>query len=289
MGDKILGKETLIKVNHLVKRFNNETAIKDVSFQVNSGEIFGFLGPSGAGKTTTIKILTGQLIKTAGSALIFDRDVGKIDSEIYQQMGIVTHNSGVYEKMTVYDNLLFFAKILKVDTKRIDELLKRVGLFEQKKKMAGKLSQGMKQRLILARAILHEPKLLFLDEPTNGLDPSTSEAIHELLLELREAGTGIFLTTHNMQEATNLCDKVALLNDGVIEELGSPRDLSLKYNTNQKYSISLKNGVSLTLPQSVETAKQIFEWIDNDQLQTIHSNEPTLEQVFLDVTGRELL
>ncbi|WP_300561358.1 ABC transporter ATP-binding protein [Companilactobacillus sp.] len=278
----------LIKVDHLAKHFSTDDALKNVSFKVHRGEIFGFLGPSGAGKTTTIKILTGQLTPTSGNVEVLGKSVSEIDSKLYEQIGIVTHNSGLYERMTVYDNLLFFAKILNVDKTRIDEILTRVGLEKDKKKLASKISNGMRQRLVLARSILHDPKLLFLDEPTSGLDPSTAASIHELLKELSNSGTAIFLTTHNMEEATKLCDQVALLNEGVIEELGSPRELSLKYNTNLRYSVTLKNGEEMALSQSADTAKQIFEFIHNEQLETIHSNEPSLEKIFLHVTGRKL-
>lgn len=201
----------LIQMKQISKTFGKKTALKDISIEVKTGEILGFLGPSGAGKTTTIKILTGQLLQTSGEATLLNQDTTKMNESIYSQIGLVTDNSGLYERMSVYDNLAFFAKLLDVDKKRIDDLLERVGLSEDKKKITSKLSKGMKQRLVLVRAILHQPKILFLDEPTSGLDPSTALDIHKLLLELKAAGTAIFLTTHNMEEATKLCDNVALL------------------------------------------------------------------------------
>lgn len=191
--------------------------------------------------------------------------------------------------MTVYSNLKLFAKILDVKKERIDFLLKRVGLFEHKNKIASKLSKGMTQRLVLARALLHQPKVLFLDEPTSGLDPSTAEAVHELLFELKETGTAIFLTTHNMDEATKLCNHVALLNDGLIVEYGAPKALCLKFNQNKRYQVLLKDESELTLLHSDETREKINQWMAADELVTIHSCEPTLEKVFLEVTGRELL
>lgn len=283
-----MSEKILINAKHLKKNFGQESALKDINFEVKAGEIFGFLGPSGAGKTTTIKLLTGQLANTAGSAQVLGQSINDIDEVIYRKIGIVTHNSGIYERMSVYDNLLFFAKIFNVDSSRVDELLQQVGLYEQRKKMAAKLSQGMKQRLIFARAILHEPTLLFLDEPTNGLDPGTSEAIHRLILGLKRRGTGIFLTTHNMTEATKLCDRVALLNDGLIVETGSPNELSMKYNRKQQFKIQLKDGRTFQLNQTPDTAITIYQWFKEKQIATIHSEEPTLEEVFLEVTGREL-
>ncbi|KAB2335569.1 ABC transporter ATP-binding protein [Bacillus mesophilum] len=284
-----MNKSTVIYVEHLSKTFKDQSALKDLHFSVKSGEIFGFLGPSGSGKTTTIKILTGQLTQTLGTASVLGKPVEQINETIYEQVGIVTDNSGLYERMSVYNNLKLFAKLLDVDLERIDFLLKRVGLLQDKHKIASKLSKGMAQRLILARALLHQPKVLFLDEPTSGLDPSTAEAIHELLLELKESGTAIFLTTHNMDEATKLCDHVALLNDGIIVEYGSPKALCLKYNRNKSYRVLLKDQRELTLPHSDETGQKIGQWMANDELMTIHSCEPTLEKVFLELTGRELV
>ncbi|MCI8917570.1 MAG: ABC transporter ATP-binding protein [Eubacterium sp.] len=277
-----------IRINHISKKFGSEIVLKDLEAVLQKGEILGFLGPSGAGKTTTIKILTGQLKPTSGDAYILGIHVKNIDETIYEQIGIVTDQSGIYERLSVYDNLKYFAKILKVDQARIDELLQRVGLFDYKKKPAGKLSKGQTQRLILARAILHKPRVLFLDEPTSGLDPSTAVSIHRLLMELKNEGMAIFLTTHNMEEATKLCDHVALLNDGQIMEYGTPKELCLRYNKEKKYKVLLENGQEYVLDQSPENTKQIADWINENQVASIHSCEPTLERVFLTVTGRQL-
>lgn len=283
-----MDRNTVIYAEQLSKKFKDESALKGLDFSVQSGEIFGFLGPSGSGKTTTIKILTGQLAQTSGRAIVLGKPVEQMNERSYEQMGMVTDHSGIYEKMSVYSNLNLFAKILGVKKERVDSLLQRVGLLEHKAKPAGKLSKGMTQRLVLARAILHQPKVLFLDEPTSGLDPSTAISVHELLIELKEKGTAIFLTTHNMEEASTLCDHVALLNDGLIVEYGTPKALCLKYNQNKSYRILLKDERELTLPHSEETGRRINQWMADDQLVTIHSNEPTLEKVFLELTGREL-
>ena len=182
--------------------------------------------------------------------------------------------------MNLYDNLKYFARILNVPSENIDLLLKRIGLYEHRKKMAGKLSKGQRQRLILARAILHRPKVLFLDEPTNGLDPSASNEIHKLLMELKNEGMAIFLTTHNMEEAAKLCDNVALLNDGVIVEYGSPQAICLKHNQIKKYRVRLTDGTTHLLLQNEKTTGQIAQWMNSGQLETIHSCEPTLELYF---------
>lgn len=277
-----------IRLSHITKQYDKAPVLKDLNAVLNKGEILGFLGPSGAGKTTTIKILTGQLKPTSGDAYVLGIPVKDIDETIYEQIGIVTDQSGVYERLSVFDNMKYFAKILRVDIKRVDGLLERVGLLEHKKKAAGKLSKGQAQRLVLARAVMHKPKVLFLDEPTSGLDPSTALDIHRLLLELKDGGMSIFLTTHNMEEATKLCDHVALLNDGQIVEYGTPRELCLRYNTKKRYKVLLENGGEYVLDQTTENIERLAGWLRENQAASVHSCEPTLESVFLTVTGREL-
>lgn len=281
-------KKEYIRLDHISKKFGEELVLRDLDAVLCQGEILGFLGPSGAGKTTTIKILTGQLRQTSGEAYILGINAKKMDETIYEQIGIVTDNSGTYDYLSVYKNMEYFAKILRVRRERIDELLKKVGLYEHRKKIVGKLSKGQKQRLVLARSILHNPKVLFLDEPTSGLDPTTADAIHTLLAELKEQGMAVFLTTHNMEEATKLCDHVALLNEGVIVEYGVPREICIKYNKKKTYHICLEDGGELDLEQSETSAEQIAAWMKEDRIQALHSSEPTLENVFLTVTGRNL-
>ncbi len=277
-----------IRLEHISKSFGETEVLKDLNASLHKGEILGFLGPSGAGKTTTIRILTGQLKATQGDAYVLDTHVKNIDESIYEQIGIVTDQSGVYERLSVYDNLRYFARIHGVELKHVEELLTRVGLLEHKKKPAGKLSKGQAQRLVLARAVLHKPKVLFLDEPTSGLDPSTAQDIHELLLELKEEGMAVFLTTHNMEEATKLCDHVALLNKGEIVEYGSPEELCLRYNRDKQYRVLLTDGSRLVLRQSPEDVEQLSRLLQEDRVNSLHSCEPTLESVFLTVTGRTL-
>lgn len=277
-----------ITISHLSKKFDKDYVLKDVNAVLRKGEILGFLGPSGAGKTTTINILTGQLLPTSGKAEVLGINSNEIDERIYEQIGIVTDSSGIYERMSVYDNLKYFARLLNAPLENIDPLLKRIGLYEHRKKPAGKLSKGQTQRLIVARAVLHKPKVLFLDEPTSGLDPSTALEIHKMLLEMKEEGMAIFLTTHNMEEASKLCDHVALLNEGVIVEYGTPEEICLKYNKDKKYRIQLTDGSKFVLQQGPKSAEKIMLWISEDRIETIHSCEPTLETVFLEVTGREL-
>ena len=280
---------SVIEVRDLVKQFKNQTALNHLDFSVESGEIFGFLGPSGAGKTTTIKILTGQLLASSGETKLLGIATDALTQDIYQEVGIVTDNSGLYENVSVYHNMKFFADLLKVDKKRIDFLLERVGLAQDKKKLARRLSKGMRQRLVLARALLHSPKVLFLDEPTSGLDPATAQAIHKLLKEVQAEGTTIFLTTHNMEEATKLCDRVALLNDGKIVSLDTPRNTCLNFKRERKLEVGLKDKSQVVINQDPAGIAQLNEWLSQDLVETIQSNEPTLEEVFIAKTGRELL
>ena len=199
----------MIKVDNLSKRFGNKIALEDISFDIKEGEIFGFLGPSGAGKTTTINILTGQLSQDSGKAYILNKESNQLLPSDFLNIGIMSDTVGFYGKMTVYKNLQFFAKYHNVSLDKLDVLLKELELFEDKDKKAEKLSTGMKQRMLLIRSILHHPKILFLDEPTSGLDPALSNKVHDILLNLKNEGTPIFLTTHDMSEATKICDRIS--------------------------------------------------------------------------------
>lgn len=275
-----------ICINQLSKSFGTKRVLNNISLNVSSGEFFGLLGPSGAGKSTLIKILTGQLSYN-GNATILGKCCSRLDRSIYADIGIVTDNSGIYERLSCYDNLLIFARFHDIKKDNITDILKRVGLKDIKA-CAGKLSKGMKQRLILARALLHHPKILFLDEPTSGLDPATASEIHNLLLELKSEGTTIFLTTHNMVEAHKLCDHVALLNEGEIVEYGVPDELCRKYNELNVITILTKDGKSIALANSPEYADKIMESFTHDNVAAIHSSEPNLESVFMKLTGKEL-
>ncbi|MDD6384563.1 ABC transporter ATP-binding protein [Streptococcus hyointestinalis] len=272
----------LIEVKHLAKQFADKLALSDVSFAVEKGEIFGFLGPSGSGKTTTIKILTGQLSSDKGAIAVLGKTPAQLKRDDYEKIGIVSDTSGFYEKMTLYKNMLAYAKLYGVSKARVDELLKRVNLYDDRNKVAEKLSNGMKQRMLLARALLNEPDLLFLDEPTSGLDPMTTRLIHRLLLELKEKGTAIFLTTHDMHEATLLCDNLALLDKGSLVETGRPKDLIKKYHTDKKVVVTYDDD------SQVELSYSELSRLDMTAVESIHSTEPTLEDVFIALTGGKL-
>ena len=275
--------QQVIKADNLCKSFGSFKAISSLTFDVNKGEILGFLGPSGSGKTTTINILTGQLTPDQGQSSILGKSSTNLNEEDLANIGLITENSGYYEKLSLYDNLLFFAKLYDVPQGDLDDLMKRVGLYDRRKTLAEKLSTGMKQRMLLVRAIINKPQVLFLDEPTSGLDPSTSQSIHELIKELQSEGTTIFLTTHDMHEATILCDKIVLLNKGQIVEAGTPSDLIQKYNTAKRVKITYQSGEENYLSFS-----ELGQVSQTDDILTIHSCEPTLEDVFIQLTGGKL-
>ena len=275
-----------VKVTQLQKRFQDHMVLKCVDLNVMSGEIFGLLGPSGAGKTTLVKILTGQLAYDSGEVEVLGRDMKGFTKTIQGSMGTVFDDSGLYERLSCYDNLWIFARIYGVKRSRVLEVLEAVGLEKAWKAPAGRISKGMRQRLLLARAILNKPSILFLDEPTSGLDPATSKQIHKLLLTIKKADTTILLTTHNMEEASQLCDHAALLNDGVIVEYGEPKELCRRYHTRHSIQIVLRSGASMVIePEDIE---RLIQYLREGQIETIHSQEPNLEEVFLALTGRRL-
>ena len=275
--------QQVIKADNLGKSFGSFKAISSLTFEVNKGEILGFLGPSGSGKTTTINILTGQLTPDQGQSSILGKSSTNLNEKDLANIGLITENSGYYEKLSLYDNLLFFAKLYDVPQGDLDDLMKRVDLGGRRIIKKEKLSTGMKQRMLLVRAIINKPQVLFLDEPTSGLDPSTSKSIHELIKELQAEGTTIFLTTHDMHEATILCDKIVLLNKGQIVEAGTPSDLIQKYNTAKRVKITYQSGEENYLSFS-----ELGQVGQTDDILTIHSCEPTLEDVFIQLTGGKL-
>lgn len=270
--------EDAIIVKGLSKKFKDTAALADCSFTIRKGEIFGYLGPSGAGKTTTIKLLSGQLKADHGSIEI----MGSVPSDwsIRDRIGIMSDNSGLYEKMSVYENLKLFAQIYRAPKEKIDEVLERIGLADSAKKPVEKLSKGMRQRLIFARTVLHDPDILFLDEPTANLDPATAEEVRGLILQMKERGSTVFLTTHNMEEANEMCDRIAFLNRGKIIECGTPQDLKLKYAKKQVKVTTETEEATLPLDAAALSAYLA----DAGEIKMIHSIEPTLKEVFLSLT-----
>lgn len=279
--------EYAVEMRHIVQRFGEKEVLRGIDLKIHEGEIFGLLGPSGAGKTTLIKILTGQLRQTAGEVQIFGKNAGNGKANL-TEMGMMMDNFGLYERLSCYDNLKLFTRIYGVPEKRADEILGRVGLYEDRKLPVMKLSKGMRSRLSLARAVMNEPRILFLDEPASGLDPATAAEIHKLVQEEQSRGATIFLTTHNMEEAHKLCDHVALLHEGVIVEYGQPGEVCCRYNHQNKLLIRLLNGEMVELSNNRTSAERVKEYLEQEMVETIHSTEPSLETVFMELTGRGL-
>lgn len=277
-----------IRTENVSHSFCGHHVLDNVSFQVQKGEIFGLLGPSGAGKTTLIKILTGQLLQDSGTAELLGRDTRKLSPKERRQIGAMMDNLGLYDRLSIYNNLSFYADILQVSRHKINDILKELGLYESRNKAVSKLSKGMKNRLSLARALMNDAQILFLDEPTAGLDPATTREIHRTLCQHREQGCTIFLTTHNMYEAQSLCDQAALLDRGRIIDMGSPTDICQKYNHLNKLNITLKDGKHVTLENDSSSASAVKEYLEKNMITSIHSTEPTLETVFIELTGKGL-
>ena len=276
----------MLRAKEICKSFSGKEVLSGIDLDIGPGKIFGLLGPSGAGKTTLIKIITGQLGFDSGEVTVFGKEVYTLTGADKKQIGIMMDDHGVYDRLSCADNLKIFADIYGVPYNRIDEALTQVGLKDSAKKPAMKLSKGMRARLQLARVLMVSPKILFLDEPTSGLDPMTMKYIHKLILEQKNRGCTIFLTTHNMEEATVLCDEVALLNEGRIVERGAPGQICRKYNHQKTIRLHLKSGEDIEIAHSSGSAHEIEKLLEQGKIETIHSSEPTLETVFIELTGR---
>src|SRR5437899_1470290 len=277
---------SIIEVEGLSRTFKSLLAVNHISFTVEAGEIFGFLGHNGAGKTTTIRMLTGQLRPTAGHARVAGCDVVNEVHDLKRLIGVVSETQNLYERMSGRENLSFAARLFGQSDRRVNEVLNQVGLLDRANDSVRHFSNGMKQRLLVARALLHRPKLLFLDEPTKGLDPLVAEEIRHLILELSAQGTTIFLTTHYMAEADQLCKRVAFLNQGRLVALDTPASLKVAHGQ-RSLMVTLDNGQSLTIDlKSPEAGSELERLVASGQIRTLHSDEATLEEVFIKITKR---
>ena len=277
-----------IKSENISKSFGTKKVLDSIDLDIHSGEIFGLLGPSGAGKTTLIKILTGQLSQDSGAAYIGDKDTRMLTGADHKRFGITMDNFGLYERLSCTENLKIFARIYGLPNNSISDSLAKVGLSDAAKTPAGKLSKGMTGRLKLARAFMTDPDILFLDEPTSGLDPVSADEIHKIILSEKARGKTLFLTTHTMTEAEKLCDNIALLNEGKIVEYGTPAEICRRYDHQRMLKIHLYDGQDLELPHNRDAAATLASLIADGKAETIHTTEPDLETVFMEITGKEL-
>lgn len=266
--------------------FGDKRVLDGLTFSVARGECFGFLGPSGAGKTTTIKLLTRQLKKDAGRIVLFGRPIENASDADYERIGILSDTSALYERMSIEDNLKLYAKIRGRGEGDIGRLLERMNLSDDRKTLVKNCSKGMRQRAALLAALIHSPELLFLDEPTSGLDPAARAEVHRMLAELRSAGTTVFLTTHDMAEADSVCDRIAILDEGRIVAEDAPQSLKLRYARNRVVVVTRTRGVVETA-KDASAADGLRDLFAAGEVLSIHSDEPNLEEVFLELTGRE--
>jgi ABC-2 type transport system ATP-binding protein len=277
-----------IEVDGLSRSFNGRQAVDSISFTVEAGDVFGFLGHNGAGKTTTIRMLSGQLRPSAGGARVAGCDILTEQDRLKPLVGVVSENQNLYERMSGRENLAFAARLYGAESGRIDQALEQVGLLDRAKDKVQHYSNGMKQRLLIARALLHRPRIIFLDEPTRGLDPLVAREIRRLVVELSTQGVTVFLTTHYMEEANELCRQVAFLSEGRIVALDTPHNLKVAHGQ-KSLKATLDGGRSLTIALDDETAgKQLEQLVSTGQIRTLHSTEATLEEVFIRIAGREL-
>jgi ABC-2 type transport system ATP-binding protein len=288
----MMGEDAII-AEELTYQYGELTAVDHINFRVAEGEILGFLGPNGAGKTTTVKMLTGQLRPNTGRATLLGVDVTKDPKRVKAQIGVCFELTNLYEQMTAEENLDLFARLFGVRPFDAGALLQRVGLGGRERDRVEGYSKGMKQRLMVARALVNRPRILFLDEPTEGLDPVSAETIRNLILEERERGATVFLTTHDMMEADKLSDRVAFLNQGEIVALDTPHNLKQQYGKRAlKAQVTGSDGRlegrEIIMDQS-DTAQAVQELFGRERVVTIHSEEASLEDIFIRITGRGLI
>lgn len=272
----------------LTRSYNGTLAVNDLRFSVESGEIFGFLGPNGAGKTTTINLLTGQLRPDKGWAVVAGLEVRLEDERLKRRIGVVPEYQNLYERMTGTDNLRFSASLYGIDRLRVDAVLEQVGLNERGQDPVSRYSNGMKQRLLIARALLHQPAVLFLDEPTRGLDPGAARELRELIKALAREGVTVFLTTHYMEEADKLCKRVAIIDQGRIAALDTPANLKANHGS-RLVAIRLPDGQRFQFSlEKPEDRRQLGQLVEQGRFASLHSGEASLEEVFLQLTGRRM-
>ena len=271
--------------------YGDLVAVDHISFHVADGEILGFLGPNGAGKTTAWRMLTGQLKPKGGRATVLGRDIAQDPQKVQGEIGVCFEDTNLYEQMSASENLRLFARLFGVTRFDDDALLRRVGLEGWGKHRVEEFSKGMKQRLMVARSLVNRPKILFLDEPTSGLDPVSAEAIRTVILEERERGATVFLTTHDMMEADKLSDRVAFIDQGKLVALDTPHNLKQTYGKRAlKAEVAADSGLEyLEIPLDMaDTPDAVHDLFSQKKVITIHSEEATLEDIFIKITGRGL-
>jgi fluoroquinolone transport system ATP-binding protein len=283
----------MIEVKDLVFSYpgQDKETIKKISFNIKKGEIYGFLGPSGAGKSTTQKILTRLLSKYQGSAKVLDKELSNWKNDYFYHIGVGFELPNHYTKLTGLENLKMFTSLYGKQNKHLMDLFEMVGLQDAAKQKVSDYSKGMKMRLNFIRALAHDPEILFFDEPTSGLDPGNATNLKKIIRNLKSQGKTIFLTTHNMHDADELCDRVAFITDGVIKQEDTPKNLKLRFGQ-PKLNVEYQNGELKNAQFNLEDLgnnTQFIEIIKNTKIVSIHSCEASLDEVFIKTTGKNLI
>ncbi len=285
-------RDPMIEVSELRRTFGKKEAVRGISFTVQQGEIFGLLGPNGAGKTTTIRMLTGQIAPGSGQATVVGCDIVKDHASLKERIGVVFEDQNLYERLSARLNLEFSCWLYGLPKQRVDEVLELVRLRDRAKNAVRTFSNGMRQRLMIARALLHKPQMLFLDEPSRGLDPVSAREIRQTIQELCQQGTTVLLTTHLMEEADQLCQHVAFIVDGHLVANDTPRALKLNHGQ-RSMSVTVENMLSSNNEQNELTLNmdnpgdqaQLAYLMAQGRVRSIHSQEASLEEVFIEVAG----
>lgn len=284
-------KEAVIEVRDLYFGYTKTLFLKDINFSVNRGEIFGFLGPSGAGKSTLQKVLTGLCTNYQGTARILGIDSNKHGKELYERIGVDFEFPSLFEKLSARENLDYFASLYSGEKRDVDELLKEVGLFEHADKKVSAFSKGMKSRLNFIKSLVHDPQILFLDEPTSGLDPNNAKIMKDMIRKEREKGKTIIITTHNMQDATELCDRVVFIVNGQMRALDTPHNFIMKRGAAKVIYSFMENGkeqIKTSILSELSRDTLLNKLIAENRITSIHSAEPTLSDIFMELTGAQL-
>ncbi|MBN2586133.1 MAG: ABC transporter ATP-binding protein [Candidatus Fermentibacteraceae bacterium] len=271
--------------------YGSVRAVDGISFHVDPGEILGFLGPNGAGKSTTIKMLTGQLEPDSGKVTLLGKSMSRDDPELQARIGVCFEEKNLYINMTARENLDFFAGLFGIRHPDTLNLLEKVGLADRADERVSRYSKGLKQRLMMARALINAPDILFLDEPTDGLDPVSSRTLRGIIREQARRGAAVLLTTHDMWEADELSDRVAFISEGSIHAIDTPDALKIRYGSRSvRIRLSTAGGTREEVVPlgSTEAAERISLLAASPDLMTIHTEEATLEAVFIEITGKEL-
>lgn len=283
----------MIRVENLSYTYpsSEKEVLKGFSFEIRKGEIFGFLGPSGAGKSTTQRVLNGLLKGFGGSVHINGTDLSKMERSFYEKIGVAFEFPNLYLKLTALENLRLYASFFKSLTRDPEELLEMVGLEEDRHTRVEAFSKGMKMRLSFIRALLNQPELLFLDEPTAGLDPGNARIMKDIILDQQKQGVTVFLTTHHMDDAGELCNRLAFMVEGSLPVIDSTRNLRLRHGKKTIRIEYIKNGESriTEFPLSqLASNRQFNDILKNCEILTMHTQEASLEDIFIKVTGRQL-